>query len=66
MLIYITSAVEQWDDFHRLCFILSTEATLPANDLLEGTSFTFHSGKKMISVLTGAKPRPWEQSHTIG
>ena len=66
MLIYITGAVEQWDEFHGLFFILAAETTLPANDLLEGTSFTFHSGKKMIYVLTGAKPQPWEQSHTIG
>ena len=66
MPIYITGAVEQWDEFHRLFFILATETTFPANDLLKGTSFTFHSGKNMISVLTGAKPRPWEQSHMIG
>ena len=66
MPIYITGAVEQWDEFHRLFLILATETTFPANDLLKGTSFTFHSGKNMISVLTGAKPRPWEQSHMIG
>ena len=66
MPIYITGAVEQWDEFHRLFFILATETTFSANDLLKGTSFTFHSGKNMISVLTGAKPRPWEQSHMIG
>ena len=55
MPIYITGAVEQWDEFHRLFFILAAENTFPANDLLKGTSFTFHSGKNMISVLTGAK-----------
>ena len=66
MPIYITGAVEQWKEFQRLFFILATETTFPADDLLKGTSFTFHSSKNMISVLTGAKPRPWEQSHMIG
>ena len=45
MLMYITGAVEQWDEFHRLFFILATETTFPADDLLKRTSFAFHSVK---------------------
>ena len=66
MPINITGAVQQWDEFHSLFFILATETIFPANDLSKGKSFTFHSSKNMISVLTGTKPRPWEQSHMIG
>ena len=66
MPINITGAVQQWDEFHSLFFIFATETTFPANDLSKGKSFTFHSSKNMISVLTGGKPRPWEQSHMIG